>query len=40
MTEEKQKPILIARAVSIEEMFNLINDKLDYLLAKQAEEKK
>jgi hypothetical protein len=34
-----QKPIIIARAVSIEEMLNLINDKIDYLISKQQEKK-
>jgi len=43
MTDEikkEQKPIIIPRAVSIEEMLNIINDKIDWLIAKMMEEKK
>jgi len=36
-TIPQQKPILIPRAVSVTEMFNIINDKLDYLVMKMED---
>ena len=36
---QQQKPIVIARACSIEEMLNILSDKLDYLMAKLNEKK-
>ena len=38
--QEQQKAVLIPRCVSQDEMFNIINDKLDYLIALKSEEKK
>ena len=37
--QNQQKPIVILRAVSIEEMLNLISDKLDYLISRINEKK-
>jgi len=36
---EQPRPVIIPRAVSIEEMLNLISDKLDYLISKSEEKK-
>jgi len=33
MENNTQKPVFIPRVVSMTEMINLINDKLDYLIA-------
>ena len=36
---QQPKPIIVPRAVSIVDMLNIINDKLDYLIAKGEEHK-
>lgn len=37
--KEEQKQIVLVRAVSIEEMLNHINDKMDFMIQKLMERK-
>lgn len=38
--QEEQKPVVIVRAVSMEEMLNHLDDKLNYIIQLLAENKK